>query len=300
MGRLLLGAWLLSSLWWMETFFIGDHHRKQRIQHGIANLTMATLNAAMLYGTVGILTLALASWCARHQVGILRHEWLTTSENCPWWVGWVIAMLLLDLLSYAWHRANHALPWLWRFHQVHHSDEAMDVTSAARFHIGELFLAAFMRAPFIVVIGLEPLMVVAYESILVSVSLFHHSRLRLGAIEPWLRWWVVTPEMHDIHHRREADDFNHNFASVLPIWDRIAGTHRRIALSSDARTGIAGLDSTSSSTVRGMLTMTFWPRAPFESVGVAFRSGSLIERRRRSEVRASYSPLFGDEPDDVQ
>ncbi len=116
------------------------------------------------------------------------------------------------------HRANHRFPILWRFHEVHHSDDAMDVTTSGRFHFVELGLGAIIRLPVLYVCGVTPNVLLVYETTLVAVSMLHHSLINLGRLDPILRTFIVTPAMHSIHHSRDPIHFERNFSSVLSIW----------------------------------------------------------------------------------
>lgn len=131
-------------------------------------------------------------------------------------------LLLLDLWAWAWHRANHAFPWLWRFHQVHHRDAFLDVTSAVRFHPGEVLISALARTPLIVALDLPLASVAAYDLLLMAATLFHHSNLRLPArMEGALRAVIVTPSHHWVHHHAIRADTDSNYGVLLTVWDRV-------------------------------------------------------------------------------
>jgi len=139
----------------------------------------------------------------------------------------VAGLVLMDGALWLWHRANHAVPSLWRFHAYHHLDPDLDVTTALRFHPIELLLSIAARAIPIAVLGASPQMVVTYEIVLQCATLFHHGNVRLPAcLDGALAHAVVTPRMHGIHHSREADHTNSNWGVVLSLWDRVAGTQR--------------------------------------------------------------------------
>lgn len=142
----------------------------------------------------------------------------------PWsgWAGFALDLLVLDLWIYAWHRANHRIPFLWRFHGVHHLDGFLDTTTAGRFHAGEVVLSALVRAVPIVALGMKLESVVAFEALVLAASLFHHSNVRLPArFERVLAWFVVTPSIHWVHHHAVRCDTDSNYATVLSVWDRL-------------------------------------------------------------------------------
>lgn len=139
-----------------------------------------------------------------------------------------LAFLLMDLTFYWWHRANHRIPLLWRFHNVHHIDPDMDVTTAFRFHFGELAFSSAFRVAQIGLIGPSPWAYAVYELVFQANTLFHHSNVRLPIrIERLLNRVLVTPRMHGIHHSQVRAEANSNYSSVFPWWDRL---HRTLGL----------------------------------------------------------------------
>lgn len=148
-----------------------------------------------------------------------------------WWAGasgLALDLLLLDFLIYWWHRANHRLAFLWRFHEVHHLDRFLDTTTALRFHFGEVLLAAAARALVIVLLALPLASVLAFETLVLLAALFHHSNLRLPpALERALARLVITPSLHWVHHHALKRDTDSNYGTVLSIWDPLFGSRNR-------------------------------------------------------------------------
>jgi sterol desaturase/sphingolipid hydroxylase (fatty acid hydroxylase superfamily) len=143
-------------------------------------------------------------------------------------VRFALAFLLMDLTFYYWHLANHKLPVLWRFHNVHHIDPDLDVSTALRFHLGEVLLSAGFRALQVGLIGLSPLTYLVYESVFQGSTLFHHSNVRLPLqAERLLNKILVTPRMHGIHHSVVQHETNSNYSVVFSWWDRL---HRSLQL----------------------------------------------------------------------
>jgi sterol desaturase/sphingolipid hydroxylase (fatty acid hydroxylase superfamily) len=139
-----------------------------------------------------------------------------------------LSFLLMDLTFYWWHVANHRIPFLWRFHNVHHIDPDLDVSTAFRFHVGEVALSAGFRVVQVSAIGLSAWMFVLYELVFQANTLFHHSNVRLPiGIERRLNLVLVTPRMHGIHHSQVRDETNSNFSVVFSWWDRL---HRTLGL----------------------------------------------------------------------
>lgn len=132
---------------------------------------------------------------------------------------------LLDLSFYYWHRANHRWPLLWRFHNVHHVDPDLDVSTALRFHFGEVALSAAFRALQVLLVGPTTAAYVAYEIVFQANTLFHHSNVRLPlALERLLGWVLVSPRMHGIHHSDVRGETDSNYSVVFPWWDRLHAT----------------------------------------------------------------------------
>jgi sterol desaturase/sphingolipid hydroxylase (fatty acid hydroxylase superfamily) len=151
----------------------------------------------------------------------------------------VIAFLLLDYSNYIWHVLLHKLPILWRFHLVHHTDLDLDITTAFRFHFGEMIGSLFFRGAAIILIGVSPLMVIIYEIVFEAATQFHHSNTKLPfRLERVLNNLIVTPRMHGIHHsiiKRETDS---NYSVIFSFWDRIHKTVRLNIHQNEIVTGV--------------------------------------------------------------
>jgi sterol desaturase/sphingolipid hydroxylase (fatty acid hydroxylase superfamily) len=173
------------------------------------------------------------------------------------------AFLLLDLWMYAWHRLVHAVPILWRVHRMHHSDEALDASSAFRFHPLETTASQVLRVPLAWALGVGAAHVAAYEAVFLPVILLHHSNLRLSErADRLLRLLIVTPALHRTHHSPRPVETNSNYGSVLSVWDRLAGTFGRLA-GVGATFGLAGLRCRRWQSLAGLLL------TPFRSAGHA-------------------------------
>jgi sterol desaturase/sphingolipid hydroxylase (fatty acid hydroxylase superfamily) len=148
-----------------------------------------------------------------------------------WWSGWpglLLDLLLLDLWIYWWHRANHEIPLLWRFHQVHHLDELLDSTSAVRFHFGEVVLSALARAGVIILLDFPLTSVLLYEALLLIGTIFHHSDARLPpGLEAALARVIITPSIHWVHHHAVRADTDSNYGTVFSFWDRLFRSRSR-------------------------------------------------------------------------
>jgi sterol desaturase/sphingolipid hydroxylase (fatty acid hydroxylase superfamily) len=145
----------------------------------------------------------------------------------PLWVSVPLAVLALDLAIYLQHVLFHAVPALWRLHRMHHADLEFDVTTGARFHPIEILLSMGIKLGVVAALGAPAVAVLAFEVLLNATSMFNHSNVRMPAwLDRVLRWIVVTPDMHRVHHSIAARETNSNFGFNLPWWDRLFGTYR--------------------------------------------------------------------------
>lgn len=184
------------------------------------NVAFAALAAVIVRGAIVPATQACARKAARHRFGLLR--WLPL----PRVIRGAVGILALDYTMYLWHRALHAPP-LWRFHAVHHADRDLDVTTALRFHAGELIASLPFRCLQVGVLGVEPSLALTYEVAMQLAALFHHSNLRLPAVvDAALSSVVVTPRMHGVHHSVELRETASNWSVLFSFWDRLHGTFR--------------------------------------------------------------------------
>lgn len=197
----------------------------------------------------------------------------------PTWVELIVSFLLMDLAFYYWHVANHRIPFLWRFHNVHHVDPELDVSTAFRFHFGEVALSSIFTIIQISLIGISVWAYAIYQIAFQLEVLFHHSNLRLPiGFERLLNKLVVTPRMHGIHHSQVQRENNSNFGTVFSWWDRL---HRTLGLNipqSEILIGIPGYSLPEDNTIVNALVM------PFRKQRDYWRKpdGTLVERERES------------------
>lgn len=219
-ARHVFAAVALAVLWTIESLapmFVG---RKRRLSHNATNLALAAFNAVVTSGFAAAI-LQVTEWAGHRGFGILNIVPL------PGWLHWVGAIVLFDCWQYWWHRFNHRVPLLWRFHAVHHADAEMDASSGVRFHTIELTFSFLARLIVLPIIGLSMPELLAYEAVSLPVILFHHSNMR---IPEWadrsLRWLIPTPRMHYVHHSRWQPETDSNYTSFLSLWDRLFGSFR--------------------------------------------------------------------------
>jgi len=147
--------------------------------------------------------------------------------DAPTWVGIIASVVFLDFAIYLQHVMFHAVPALWRLHRMHHADLDFDVTTGARFHPIEILLSMLIKFAVIAVIGAPAAAVIIFEVLLNATAMFNHGNFRLPAgLDRVLRLFVVTPDMHRVHHSIEDHETNSNFGFNLPWWDRLFGTYK--------------------------------------------------------------------------
>lgn len=201
----------------------GFPRRPQRLswRRWPSNLGLVALSSGLLRllapaGAVGV-----ALWAESRGLGLFP------ALGLPFWVAAPLAVVLLDLLIYAQHRVFHAVPLLWRLHRVHHADPELDASSGLRFHPVEILLSLGIKAAAVVALGAPPEAVLAFEVLLNATSMFNHANVAIpGWLDRPLRWVLVTPDMHRIHHSEIREETDSDFGFCLSWWDRLFGTYR--------------------------------------------------------------------------
>jgi len=215
----LTAAFLLLLI--VETLRPLRRAREPKLRRLGRNLAVAGIAAATTELLQIPILLPVSRWAAAQDFGLLRMLPLHGTLRV------VVAVVLLDYTLWFWHFANHRVPFLWRFHSVHHVDRDMDVSTGIRFHFGELGLSVFFRAAQVALIGAYPPAVVLWQSLLFLSVLFHHSNTRLPpGLERVLVRILVTPRMHGIHHSNYRNETDSNWSSLLSAWDYLHRTAR--------------------------------------------------------------------------
>ena len=232
-ARLSLPIVLLTLFWLWESWHPYFRWKTDRLRHAARNLALSLVNAALLGLLFGAATVHVADWTTRSGFGLLNQVELHPAAR------FLSAVLLLDAWMYLWHRANHAIPLLWRFHRMHHSDNQMDVTTATRFHFGEHVGSNVLRMGLIPLLGFQVWHIVVYEMLVIAITQFHHADISLGWLDRWLRLFIVTPDMHKVHHSRWRPETDSNYSTFFSLWDRLARSFR---MRYEPKTLIFGLD----------------------------------------------------------
>ena len=213
------GVFALMALW--EVVAARRELRHPRRRRWLANLGVAATNAVL----VRLLFPAAAFGAA---IAVRRLGWgLFNRLELPGAVEVVLSVAALDLAIYLQHVLFHAVPALWRLHQVHHADQDFDLTTGIRFHPIEILLSILIKLAVIAALGPPPAAVLLFAVLLNATSVFNHANVRMPeAVDRWLRRFVVTPDMHRVHHSVKIAESNSNFGFNLPWWDRLFGTYR--------------------------------------------------------------------------
>ena len=176
-----------------------------------------------------------------------------------WWNA-AIAVVALDGVTYFWHRAYHGHPLMWRMHRVHHSDRDLDVTTSGRFHLTEMVLSAIFRLGVIAALGASVASVVIFEIVFGLLNQVEHANLSIPQpLETWLRWIIVTPDMHRIHHSEETSHTNSNYSTIFSWWDRVFRTYRSVEDQRVLTIGLPEYQRADAVTVGKVLRMPFGP-----------------------------------------
>ena len=219
------------------------------------NLGLTVLNTIILRAVYPAAAVGVAALAAANGWGVLNHFQVPTGLAVP------LAVVTLDFLIWLQHVMFHAVPALWRLHRVHHADMDYDLTTGSRFHPIEMVLSMALKIAAVSLLGPPVVAVVLFEVLLSAGAMFNHGNIRLPAsLDRALRWFIVTPDMHRVHHSVEDDETNSNFGFNLSVWDRLMGTYR-----AEPRAGQLGMtigirDQTAPADVvhaLGMLVMPF-------------------------------------------
>jgi sterol desaturase/sphingolipid hydroxylase (fatty acid hydroxylase superfamily) len=242
---------LLAVLALLEIWYPGRPAPRRR-ERWPANFGLTVLNVVVL-SFQPISLLAAAYWAEVHHVGLLHLLAL------PAWLVVVATLLLRAFISFATHWLMHKVPIFWRLHRVHHLDTELDVSSTVRFHPLEFLAGTLPGAPMVMAFGLSPWVLMVYEVLDAAVTIFSHANLCLPwRLERLLRYAVVTPDLHRVHHSSLQPETDSNFGAVFPVWDLVFGTFR-VRAREDQGTMRLGLDEVRDRRANGLLWLLVSP-----------------------------------------
>lgn len=280
-GALVLGT--LATALWLERRRPLRRRTESKLRRDARNLAMAGASALAIRVTEKPLVTRLARLVHERRLGLLRRL------DLPPVVEVAAAVVLLDYTLYVWHVLTHKLPFLWRFHRVHHADLDLDATTALRFHFAEMVLSVPWRAAQVVLIGATPVALSTWQTLTLLAILFHHSNVRLPlGVERRLCRVVMTPRMHGIHHsivRRETDS---NWSTILALPDYLHGTARLDVPQPEVEIGVPEYRDPAELELDDLLVMPFGAQRP------AWRlPGWSADERQRKRHHASTKPPAG-------
>ena len=237
--------------------FIESHisYRKptvSKLRRDVVNLCLTVMNGFFIYIFFSAMIMTAVSYTAEHKAGILN------LFNIPVFINIIATVIFMDFMLYIWHLLNHKIPFLWKFHQVHHSDINMDTTTATRFHIGELAISIVIRISLIYFIGAGIAGLIIFECLLSMCAQFHHSSITTTkAFDEWFRRCFVSPSMHRIHHSVKKSERDSNYGTIFSIWDRILGTLKTEVSQSGIKIGLFAYQDSRHNTLASLMCMPF-------------------------------------------
>jgi sterol desaturase/sphingolipid hydroxylase (fatty acid hydroxylase superfamily) len=250
--RVALSLGVLAGLVLLERKRPLRRERESRLRRNGRNLAVAALGALTVQLLESPVVRPLARSIEKRKLGLLKRL------NLPRPLEIIAAVVLMDYTLYLWHVLTHRVPFLWRFHAVHHVDLDLDASTALRFHFGELAVSVPYRAAQVVLIGVDAEALTYWQTFLSLSILFHHSNVRLPRqLESALSWFLVTPRMHGIHHSNEPAEANANWSSGLACWDRIHRTFRLDIPQEQIHIGVKGIDTEERVLLSKILTQPF-------------------------------------------
>ncbi|PCJ25577.1 MAG: sterol desaturase [SAR86 cluster bacterium] len=222
------------------------------------NIAISVFNTLIVRIAVPLAGVGAALFAQQEQWGIFPV--IRNYFQLPQWASIIIFLFIFDLTIYYQHRVFHAVPFLWRFHRVHHTDMDYDITTGIRFHPVSIIISSYIKILLIMFMGVSAMAVVIAEILLNATSMFNHSNLKLAPkLESFLRLFLVTPDMHRIHHSSNAVEHNHNFGFNFPWWDRLFNTYIDKPEKSleEINIGIEGINKKDSMSLFSLLSQPF-------------------------------------------
>ncbi len=250
--RLILSAGALLFFLMFEMIIPYRPNTISKVKRWGINLSLTLFNTIILNIFFSILIVKTITYVTENRLGVLH------LVDLPYWMKTLVTILFMDFMLYIWHLLNHEMPLLWRFHRVHHSDLNMDVSSATRFHIGELVISLFIKVSLIFFLGADILGILIFESTLLFAAQFQHSSLK---VPEWFEkiFWIffVPPSMHRIHHSVIIKERDTNYGTIFSIWDRIFGTLLTCVDQSRIRIGVGAYPKDEKLNIHHLIVMPF-------------------------------------------
>lgn len=229
-GRLAIFLGGLLFFLFIESIFPARPSHEGRIKRLFFHVTVAAFNTLLMRILIYVPFLLWIVYVEQQGWGISR--WL----GLDGWLEIGVSLIMIDFFDYLWHRANHRVPFLWRFHKAHHADNEMDISTALRFHPGELLLSSIAKALWVVIWGPTAIAWFVFEGLISLCAQFHHSNIDLpDPVERVLSRLIVTPRFHTSHHRVDRAYGDANFSTIFSFWDPLFRSYNQVPFGPDGR-----------------------------------------------------------------
>jgi sterol desaturase/sphingolipid hydroxylase (fatty acid hydroxylase superfamily) len=256
-GRPLLGGIFLALLWLQWRFPLRRQHFSV-LRRLVRNFVLSIPGFAIVRLLMLPVPLAIGIWAQGRNLGLLN--WV----HLPRSIALIATFLLMDYAYWWWHWVNHMVPLFWRFHNVHHTDLDLDVSTAARFHFGEMLFSVAFLSFAVILFGIDPIALLVFFISFEAATLFHHSNWRLPiCVERLLNHVLVTPRMHGIHHSIVQRETNSNWGTIFCWWDKLHRTLRRDIPQNEITIGVAAYRDEHELTLGKLLALPFRDQRPW-------------------------------------
>jgi sterol desaturase/sphingolipid hydroxylase (fatty acid hydroxylase superfamily) len=245
-------ACVFVALLWLQWRFPLRRQYFSALHRLVRNFVLSIPGFAVVRLAMLPIPIAVGMWAQDRHIGLLN--WIVL----PAWAAVIATFLLMDYAYWWWHWVNHMVPLFWRFHNVHHTDLDMDVSTAARFHFGEMIFSVGFLSLAVMLFGIAPIMLVVFFITFEAATLFHHSNWRLPIkLEQSLNLVIVTPRMHGIHHSIVQRETNSNWGTIFCWWDKLHRTLRRDVAQNEITIGVAAYRDEQELTLGKLLALPF-------------------------------------------
>jgi len=257
------GVIILITIFAILFLIESKYQLRKRVQGRWRRIFINSIVSIPAFALLRLLFIPAMVWLA-----VQNEQWrfgLSYLWEAPQWINFTISFLLLDYSNYIWHILLHKLPVLWRFHLVHHTDLDLDISTAFRFHFGEMIGSVIFRGAAILLIGVSPVLVLIYEIAFEAATQFHHSNMKLPfRLEKILNYFIVTPRMHGIHHSMIRKETDSNYSVIFSFWDRIHNTVRLNVHQHEIVIGVPHYADEKELTIGNLLKMPFTKIRPWK------------------------------------
>ncbi len=249
--RTLILAGGITIFWLIESIIPLFNFSYNKWRHAGTNIFF-TLTTIIVNFAFAVLIVMTSDWCVTHHVGLL--QWIPM----PKWLALVAGLLLMDLVgAYCIHLIEHKVKWMWKFHMVHHADTHVDTTTANRHHPGESVFRAVFTVIAVAIVGAPVWLFMLYQTISAVLSQFNHANIKMNPrLDKTLRYFIVTPNMHRVHHHYVRPQTDSNYGNIFPFWDKLFGTYNTTP-PEQLQYGLDVLEGRSDENLKVQLTIPF-------------------------------------------